>query len=396
MQHLFNRIYLAPLYQAEERHDDGAVIFITDNQQVLGILRSQTCAYDADETTRFAAYLQETRFTAEVGELVHFSPSYQEMLRLHYQNNETNFFQFLIKWPADKRLTIYGDLPQMERILTAWLKTALPNLSRDEGHKLLRLISLREKLMYKNHKPSVPIAVDREHTLKQSRGEQKLNFTYDGNIWNNINKFPIDVKTNIGVVGLEFLLATYLWNRLANRPNDQWAGGAIVEDRVTRFVKKTLTAMLFDSKDTIVSNLHNTAGLFGVEFDITDPVAVETFAATNQQHRWLFDDEFVPSNYQYVWSTYDVASVYQTSVQLILTIDAESSIHDSHKATLLTKVFKTNFTMDDVLEVEADNHFSNLIFGTDATDKVLNRYLIDYILDLYKRGDSATLKQLTV
>lgn len=94
MQHLFNRIYLAPLYQAEERHDDGAVIFITDNQQVLGILRSQTCAYDADETTRFAAYLQETRFTAEVGELVHFSPSYQEMLRLHYQNNETNFFQF--------------------------------------------------------------------------------------------------------------------------------------------------------------------------------------------------------------------------------------------------------------------------------------------------------------
>lgn len=136
----------------------------------------------------------------------------------------------------------------MERILTAWLKTALPNLSRDEGHKLLRLISLREKLMYKNHKPSVPIAVDREHTLKQSRGEQKLNFTYDGNIWNNINKFPIDVKTNVGVVGLEFLLATYLWNRLANRPNDQWAGGTIVEDRVTRFVKKTLTAMLFDSR----------------------------------------------------------------------------------------------------------------------------------------------------
>lgn len=395
MQHLFNRIYLAPTYSIESQTDNGAVIILTSNPAVSEAIKLQHLTGDETSTEQMLIQLQQVRFKTEVGELIHYSKTYKEMIFNHYGGNDIKFFERLLGWDENRRLTIYGDLSQLEHILVAWFKTILPHMSRNEAYKIMRLMSVREKMYIKNHKPSYLIPAEAPYNLSVDTPAD-LDFLYDTTIWNSSNLFPIDSNKKYQTVGLEFLLATYLWNILGGRDNTLWPGTPVLHDKVLRFVKKRLVQTLFDYKETIAQTLYGAEQLFGMQFDITDPAAVEAFVATNIQYNWLFDDEFTPENYQSVWAAYNINEVFVCANQLIQKIDREQEIYDGVKYQTLLSLFKNDFTLQDVLNVEMASPFSRLILSTEITDKAINRYLVDYIFRLYKTGDSATLKQLCI
>lgn len=395
MQHLFNRIYLAPTYSIESQADNGAVIILTSNAAVSKAIKLQHSTRNEGPTEQMLAQLQQVRFKTEVGELLHYNKTYEEMIFNHYSGDDVKFFEYLLNWDENRRLTVYGDLSQLEHILIAWFKTILPHLSRNEAYKVMQLMSMREKLHIKNHKPSYLIPAEAPYNFSVSSSSE-LEFSYNTNVWNNSKLFPIDSNKKYQMVGLEFLLASYLWNILDNRDNAQWSGTASLTNKVLRFTKKRLVQTLFDYKETIVQTMYNTNQLIGIELDITDPSAVEAFVASHQQYSWLFDDEFTPDNYQSVWASHNINEVFVCANQLIQKIDREQEIYDSTKYQVLLSLFKNDFTLQDVLGVEAASPFSRLILSTEITDKAINRYLIDYIFHLYKTGDATTLKQLCV
>lgn len=386
MQHLFNRIYVAPIHRVEQQEKDSAAIFLTDNPIVLDALALQV---GDDTLTR----LQQVRFSIEVGDLLFYATSYDAMLVERFNGNENEFFQFLMyTWPTSRKLVIYADLPQVERLLIRWFKTILPNATKESVFTLLRLISLREQLLVHNHKPSFAVPVDRVYNLDFAG---TLTFTYSDALWTSTQSFAYNATDN-NVLGLEFLLATYLFKKLKNEDTSRWMGTSPLTEKVMRFVKKRLVYSLLDDKDGIVQSLHHAKELFGVDLDITDPAAVQAFVATNPKYSWLFDNSFKPDNYQTVWATNNIAEVFATGNELIRKIDKEVGVYNADRHEVLKQVFKNNVTLEDVIAVETAVHFSCLILAAEVTDKSLNRYLLDYIFHLYTAQDIANLHKLSV
>jgi hypothetical protein len=389
MQHLFNRIYVAPLHRAEYLGPDSAVLFLTFNKIVVEALALQ------DDTT-LPGMMQKARFKNELGELLGCYPSYDDMLDKMFDGDEGKFFSFLVTWPSTRRLVIYADFIHVERLLLSWFKTILPNINKRTAHELLHLLSLREQLMFRNHKPSLVVPVDRVYEMDFVGSVSGLKFTYDDSVWDAAKPFAFTPHDNLEMLGLEFLLATYLHNKLTGVNNSKWAGAKIVEEKIVRFVKKRLIYSLIDDKDGIVQSLYHAKHLFGVDLDFTDPAAIVAFVSANPQYSWLFDNSFKPDNYQTIWATYDIAEVFQTGNDLIRKIDKEVGVYNAGRHATLKKVFKNGVTIEDVIDVETAAHFSCLILAAEVTDKVLNRYFLDHIFSLYKAGDDAALKKLSV
>jgi hypothetical protein len=394
MQHLFNRIYVAPIHRVEYQGPNSAVVFLTDNSAVVDALALQN---NTDER----GLLQKARFRSEVGEFLGCFPSYDAMLNgamleQLFGDDEDAFFHFLLGWPASKRLVIYADFTHVERLLLCWFKTILPNLDKQTAFDLLHLISLREQLLFHRYKPSFATRADRVDQLKFASSADVLKFTYSDALWNEAEPFAFDASEKLEMLSLEFLLATYLHNKLTGVGNASWTGSPIVAEKVLRFVKKRLVYSLIDDKDGIVQSLHHAKHLFGVDFDATDPAAVAAFVAVNPKYSWLFDNNFKPDNYQTIWATYDIAEVFETGNELVRKLDKEVGVYNTDRHALLKKVFKNNVTIEDVIDVETAVHFSCLILAAEVTDRVLNRYLLDHIFQLYRAGDDEALKKLSV
>jgi hypothetical protein len=394
MQHLFNRIYIAPIHRVECQGPDSAVVFLTDNQSVIDALELQNAEGEL-------GMLHRARFKNEVGQFLGCFPSYDAMLNgaileQPFGDDEAAFFRFLLVWPQSKRLVIFADFVHVERLLLRWFKTILPNLDKAMAFDLLHLISLREQLLVRSHKPSLIVPIDRPYNLNFTSIPGDLEFSYSDAAWDEAEPFMVEGQMNLEMLSLEFLLATYLHNKLEGVNNAEWAGTPHVEEKVLRFVKRRLIYSLIDDKDGIVQSLYHAPHLFGVDLDFTDPAAIAAFIAQNSQYSWLFDNSFKPDNYQTVWATYDIAEVFETGNTLIQKIDKEVGVYNAERHDVLRKVFKNNVTIEDVIDVETTAHFSCLILAAEVTDKVLNRYTLDYIFQQYKAGDANTLGKLSV
>lgn len=391
MQHLFNRVYIAPLSRLEyQGRDEGAVIFITNNEAINNALILQT-------GEDLPAQLQRVRFGIEVAELLFHYRTYQDMLNNMFHDSEEEFFDYLLAWPPTRRLVIYVDFPEIEMFLMRWFRTILPYATKDTVLDILHLISLRERMLVRLVKQSFTIPVDSTYNVNIDGVEQSLSFTdrIQTVDWASVEPLTLDMETVLPVIGLEFLLATHLYNRLADHTDENLR--QIVEDKVMRFVKRRVLYSLCDDKLGATLSLYNMKALFGEDVDITDPAAMAAFVAMNPKYRWLLDNSFQPDNYQTVWATYDVGEVFEVAkAGLSVSIERESGAIHPERFAFLRNLFKNNLTLDEVIEAETEAPFSSFLLAAEITDKVLNRYLLDYFFQLNKAKDVEKLRQLSV
>ena len=390
MQHIFNRIYIAPISALENQsNDDGAVMFITANTAVCDAIGLHTHQGDIEDHW---FNLQAVRFKMDVGEFLFHHITYDEMITTRFDGSEDAFMAYLTDWPTNRRLVIYADLPELSNFMVRWFKTILPHATTESIGTLLHIISLREQLFVTNRKLSISVPVGRLY--KTSIADELASAKFVIAPQQIETALPFDVELVSDQLGVEFLLATYLYNVLVSTPNPSLE--RVVEDKILRFVRRRLVYSLLDDKDGVVQSLYHAPMLFGEDVDVTDPANVAAFIATHPEHAWLFDDDFRPGNYQTVWATYNIAEVFTSGNQLIRKISKETGTYNSERHALLQKVFKNDVTLQDILDVELAEHFSCLILAAEVTDKAMNRYIIDYIIQLYKANDPSTLRCFTV
>ena len=390
MQHLFNRVYIAPISALENQsNDDGAVLFITSNPAVCNAISLHTVQGDMDDMW---FNLQRVRFKMDVGEFLYHNTTYDDMVSTRFDGDENGFMEFLINWPASRRLVIYADFPELSTFMVRWFKTILPAITTEAMQTLLHIISLREQLFVANRKISISVPVGRVYKTTISDEMSATKFTVSDSIIGSVQPFPVTITHD--QLGAEFLFATYLHNILTATTDNTLV--SLVEDKIMRFVKRRLVYSLMDDKDGIVQSMYHAPMLFGVDIDITDPASVAAFVSAHPHHAWLFDDDFRTGNYQTVWATYDIAEVFESGNQLIQKISKETGVYNTERHALLQKVFKNDVSLQDVLDVETAEHFSCLILAAEVTDKAMNRYLLDYFLQLYKMNDSTSLSYYTV
>lgn len=392
MQHLFNRVYVAPLSRIEQQgQDEGAVIFITANERVSAGLQLQDLV-GGDDTP---VGLNKVRFTIEVGELLFHYLTFDEMLISRFDGSHDKFFQFLINWPISRRLVIYADFSQIELFMLRWMKTILPNVTETTANTLLHLLSLRERMFDHSSKLSFAVPIGRPADASILGVSSELTFSHDPVLWQSASPFNTTAAPfELSQIGLEFLLATYLYNLSTNAIDETVE--AHTSEKVLRFVKKRLVYSLMDDKEGITQSLYHAEELFGVPLDFTDPAAIAAFVSVNPQYAWIFDNNFTADNYATVWSTYEIAEVFTEGNLLIQKIGKETGVYNTERFDVLRQVFKNDVTLRDVIDVEMAPHFSCLILAAEVTDKTLNRYFLDYIFSLYRTGDTTTLHELSV
>lgn len=390
MQHLFNRIYIAPISALENQHnDDGAVAFITSNPAVCSAIALHTQQGDMEDVW-FA--LQGIRFKLDVGDFVFHYLTYADMIQNQFGGSDDAFMQYLMDWPSARRLVLYVDMLEMGKFMVRWMKTLLPHATTESIRTCMHIISLREQLFITNRKLSIPVPVGR---LYKTAIIDEVNTTKFSISDAGIEQLlPFNITVPVTSMGAEFLFATYLYNTLQGTPDQALTD--IVEDKLLRFVKRRLVYSLMDDKDGVVQSMYHSPALFGCDVDITDPASVAAFISQHPEHSWLFDDGFRTDNYQTIWATYDIAEVFASGNSLVRTISKESAIYNASRHDLLKKVFKNDITLRDILDVELADHYSCLILAAEVTDKAMNRYLIDYFLHLFKTSQPDQLKCYTI
>lgn len=368
MIHLFNKIHLKGDHQVKYERDR---IVISPMYGSLGVIDNSfvTMANDRKQ-----------------GKVWYSATSYQQLIDTHFDNNENNFFTFLINYDPTKRLTLYVDIPTMLYILTKFYKTVLPKLDTETYGKLIKLIFLRINYIYGvGFLPFVKLPENIARDYRVQSMNVIDNITNIIQAWNSVTPWKItrDLRDKIvSNVSVEFQLAAYFAG--INTSNT-----SKFKEKTVRMVKKqVIHDFVLDIKHTLLASF--------VNFDVLEPTAnfdpfvdsLETFVTKFPKYKFLTDDKFTPENVDYVYRTYDMSELQQVAnnVDKFLMYDVDPRII---KLLINTPTFEY-LVNDDLL---TNGHYT---YNIGEYQESINCYIIDFVIDLYKKNQLDVLRQLAI
>jgi len=367
MLHLFNKIYVKGDHLVKGSRD--------------AIIISPTYGNVPFYTTKFSTRANNEK----TGQLCYSATSLKELLDTHFGGSDAKFFNYLMKWPAEKRLTIYADLPTMVDIATRFFKTVFPKMTEDTYVVVMKLLLSRINYYLGGAVlPFVTLTEDqansyRVETLQILEDVGGLRHRFQETARWRLTKVARD--SIIRNCSVEYQLATYL-------TNPKWAHARAFEKKAVSMAKKQIIhEYALEIKGAIVRNFMNLIVLEPTATFNSLKDSLETFVQQFPQYAFVLDDGFVPDNAEHIWLKYnmeDLKTVFDRVTHKFVFIAQDYT-------PLLKKL-----TFEDVLKYELDRPYRCFLFNGDNYQETVNSYLIDYILNAYRMNQHEQIRQLAL
>lgn len=315
----------------------------------------------------------------DFGTVHYYAASYAELLEKNFENDEHKFFMWLLAFDPTKRLIVFCDVDTFTRLTFRWYKTILVNMDSTEAVNLISLVFKRYAYQFGYpYTPFVRLTAEQAAVYK-SVGQSMLDPQQISDKWAQTLPFDIDPAQLATNAGIEFQLATYL-------ANNTWQHKPELEAKVVMMVKKYTMRLLIDVKQELLGRLAELPG-----FDILN-VSLLEYTAAHPEFSFLLDDNFLPDQYQYVYSTYNMADLVKTLFDQV-----ERMYGSVDRAYLQENGFgNPNPTLDDIVQIELNRPFATFYLGQWDYAMLINSYLLAYIFDLSRTNKVTTLKKYSL
>lgn len=370
MIHLFNKVYIKSdkfLKISKER------VVISKEFGSLGITQS-TLVHDLSNSTPIDA-----EFTHK---------TYKDLVNEKFQSDEKEFFNYLLNWDKEKRLTIYCDADALMVLLTKYWKTIYKDWNFDFYLKMVNFtltFNLEVMGTGRTYVGSLREQSDADDLYKQTNYwllDENRSILLD--LWKNTTPWvissEIDKETLTKNCSMEYQLASVLYN--AN-----WEYADIFKNKFVRSVKKELineycTAM----RSVVLKSLVNFKWLEPeTKFDIRKH-DLEDLIELHPQYKFLNDTKFKPEEVDYVYKTYDMVFIKQLNDKLWN--------HPFGFEIDWSPMIKNDLSFEDIISFEMERPLNRLLFRYGEYYETVNSYLLDYILDSVRENNIENLKIL--
>jgi len=165
-----------------------------------------------------------------------------------------------------------------------------------------------------------------------------------------------------------------------------WSNANVVRDKIVKMVKTVQIRFVIDLKQIMLQRVDT---LPGYDFN-TQTVA--DWVVTNPNYKFLTDDNFLPSQIQYIIDTYDFAQLRNTYDASIVKVG-----YTMNPVMLDSYAFlDPNLTFDTVLSVELSSVTARVWLGMWEQSLYFNIYVLEWVLNNVRSSDTAQLRQLSV
>ena len=283
------------------------------------------------------------------------------------------FFDVLVKFNADTRLTVVCDAPAMFTLASKFWKTLYPSLPDDMFYTLLNFTFSQLVEMVGTGYTSFGVTSDASaeklrtdyawYLANQNRAEVM-------DMWHDISPWLISRtvrETLLKTCAVEFQLASIV-------VDPAWRYNAIVKSKIVKMIRKEcIHEYMRDVKYALLAGLMNFEQ-FDAEVTF-DPFtqSLEEFVLLYPKYRFLTDNRFVPDESTYVCGTYDFEE---------LGVIGEKVTMGQHRYGISwLPLMKNNLSYDDIIKYELSTPTTKLFLNRYAFEETVNPYFIDFIFD---------------
>jgi len=312
--------------------------------------------------------------------------NYETFVREQFGFNEKEFFDFLMKWDPNERLTIYCDAEALLIIVTKFWKTIYPTWNEDFYVKMLNYaLSYFVEVL----------SVGRTYggNITQENADDVFNsykvFFEDQNQealkqrWRQTNPWFLTKEERQFIherVGMELQLANVLLS-------PGWRHADVFKRKLVKAVKKEfLFEFLSNMRTVILKSLVNFKWL---EPDTKFDLRIHTLHDLVEMHpkyRFLSDPLFSPDNVDYVYSNYDMSVIREINQKLWN--------HPFGFEIDWSPLIKQDLTYEDIIAFEMSRPLNRLLLRYGDYYETVNSYLLDDLLDAARDDKMHLFRQL--
>ena len=368
MIHLFNKVYLK---SDKMLKISRARIMISKEFGGFGTVPSTAMNQLTDSIPVDAIYNHKT---------------YEELVRAEFGYNEKAFFDFLLKWDPNERLTIYCDAEALLTIVTKFWKTIYPSWNADFYVKMINYsLSYFVEVLSTGRTYGGNISQDNADDVFNS---YKVFFEEENQEalkerWRSAIPWFITKEERQHIherVGIELQLANVLLS-------PGWRHAEVFKQKLVKAVKKEfLFEFLSNMRTVILKSLVNFKWLEpDTQFDIRTH-DLNDLVEMHPKYRFLNDPLFSPDNVDYVYSHYDMTVIKEINQKLWE--------HPFGFEIDWTPLIKQDLSYDDIIAFEMSRPLNRLLLRYGDYYETVNSYLLDDLLDAARDNEMYRFGQL--